>query len=84
MWNYILIWQAIGWLVIILCSPLILMFSRKVARYLSYAFYPRSTILQYMDDGKITEAYFVQQFLFKRTSFRKLSEEEIQKLGAMK
>lgn len=80
MWTTLLIAQAIGWLIIILSSPLIFIFVRKIIKHLSYVALPKDTILQYQTDGKITEAYYIKRSILKRASFRKLSESEIERL----
>lgn len=77
MWNFIMIWQAIGWLVLILCSPWILNVSRKIAKYLAYTAFPKDTILQYTDGTKTVEAYYVKYSTFRKPSFRKLSSSEL-------
>ncbi|EJM71641.1 hypothetical protein PMI29_01311 [Pseudomonas sp. GM49] len=84
MWSTLLIAQAIGWLVLILSSPLIFIFTKKTVRHLSYVILPRDTILQYQSDGNITEAYYIKHKLFKSASFRKLTPEEIMQLESAK
>jgi hypothetical protein len=84
MWSTLMIAQAIGWLVLILTSPLIFIFTRKAVRHLSYVVLPRDTILQYQLNGSITEAYYIKQKLFRSASFRKLTPEEIKHLDAAK
>lgn len=80
MWSMLMIAQAIGWLVLIVSSPLIFLFARKVSKHFAYALFPRDTIIQYQADGCVVEAYYVRQSLFKRPTFRKLSPEELLKL----
>lgn len=83
MWSMLMVAQAAGWLVLILGSPLILIFLRKVVRHFSYVLFPRDTIIQYQSDGSITEAYYVKQSIFRRPTFRQLSPEELMKLEAV-
>lgn len=80
MWDFIMIWQAIGWLVLILCSPWIVVVCRKISRYVAYAAFPKDTILQYTDEAKIVEAYYIRHSLLRRPSFRKLSNSELAEL----
>ncbi|AVB15070.1 hypothetical protein BVY11_20310 [Pseudomonas amygdali pv. morsprunorum] len=84
MWSTLLIAQAIGWLVLILSSPLIFIFVRKAVLHLSYVILPRDTILQYQSDGQVTEAYYIKHKLFGAASFRKLTQEEIMQLEPAK
>ena len=84
MWSTLMIAQAIGWLVLILSSPLIFIFTRKIVQHLSYVIFPRDTILQYQLDGSVTEAYYIRQKLFRSASFRKLTSDEIKHLDAAK
>lgn len=80
MWDFIMIWQAIGWLVLILCSPWIIIVCRKISRYLAYSLLPKDTILQYTDGTKIVEAYYIKYSILRRPSFRKLSDPELEEL----
>jgi hypothetical protein len=84
MWSTLLIAQAIGWLVLILSSPLIFIFIRKAVLHLSYIILPRDTILQYQADGRVTEAYYIEYKLFRGASFRKMTQEEIMQLEPAK
>lgn len=80
MWDYIMIWQAIGWVVLALCSPWIILVTRKISRHFSYFVFPKDTILHYTDGEKIVEAYYIKQSAFKKPSFRKLTQSEISNL----
>lgn len=80
MWDYIMIWQATGWLVLVICSPWIIYVSRKISRYLAYAIFPKDTILQYTDGSKTIEAYYVKRSILRKSSFRKLSIAELEEL----
>lgn len=82
MWTYLQLAQAIGWVAIIACSPFIYAVFYKISRYLAYKFFPRDTILQYEEKGRIVEAYYIRYRLFGIRSSRKLSREELSALGA--
>ena len=82
MWTYSLMAQAIGWTALIALSPFILIFTRKVARYASYKVLPLDSIIEYRLNGKTTEAYYVKRSVLGKSHFRRLSDEEIELLGA--
>lgn len=82
MWTYSLMAQAVGWAVLIAFSPFIFIFTRKIVRYAVYRFLPLDSIIEYRNNGKTTEAFYVKRSLFGRSQFRRLSDEEIKLLGA--
>jgi len=84
MWSTLLILQAVGWLVLILSVPLIISFTRKVARHAAYRLFPKDLIIQYQDGNEVTEAYLIQQSLFKKAQFRRLTDNEIRNLEAIR
>lgn len=81
MWTYSLIAQAVGWLVLITSSPLIYKFTYKVVQYFVYKLLPRDTIIQYKNNDRIVEAYYVHHSFFGKSHFRKLSDDELRLLG---
>lgn len=83
MWTTLMIAQAAGWIALILCSPFIFVFVRKLVFHLARTLFPRDMVIQYQDNGRITEAYFIKQSVFRKTSYRKLSQEELKKMEAM-
>lgn len=83
MWTTLMIAQAAGWIILILGSPFIFVFARKLVVHFAYILFPRDTVIQYQDNGLVTEAYYVKQSFFRKPSYRKLSMEELRKMEAM-
>lgn len=82
MWTYTQIAQAIGWTTLIVCSPLLYRHVYKIANYLAYKVLPTDTILQYQHEGITVEAYYVRYRLFGKKTVRRLSDKELEALGA--
>jgi len=82
MWTHSLIAQAIGWGTLILSSPLIFLYTRKVATYLSYRLFPRDAIIEYKKNEEIVEAYYVKHSILGKCSLRKLSKDELSRIEA--
>lgn len=82
MWTYSLIAQAIGWITLTLASPFIFVFTRKVAKYISYKTFPRDVIIEYKSNNETTEAYYLKYPPFGKPSLIKLSKDELARIEA--
>lgn len=80
MWTLSLTIQAIAWLVLIFSLPFAFVYLRKTITYLSYRLFPRDTIIQINENGKLESAYYVRFRLFGRGSIRELDEKELSAL----
>ncbi|MNZ80848.1 hypothetical protein D3C78_994970 [compost metagenome] len=82
MWTYAQMAQGIGWGTLILASPLIFAYTRKITSYLSYKLFPKDIIIEYTRDGAIIEGYYLKGSFLGRQPLRKLTKEELSKIEA--
>jgi hypothetical protein len=60
---------------LILSSPLIYKFTRKLIVYLFNRFIPRDAVIDCLENGKVVSSYYVKRGLFRRPEYYKLDIE---------
>lgn len=81
MWTYDLIFQAAGWIILILGFPLIFVYVRKVTKYASYFLFPKDMLIQYKTDDNETESFILHQSIISGKRLTKISQQQAESLG---
>ncbi|MCY1260868.1 hypothetical protein D3C87_1703590 [compost metagenome] len=60
---------------LILSSPLIYIFFKKLVSYMSNRYIPRDALIEYKEDGVVVSSYYIKRRLFKECEFYKLDND---------
>lgn len=59
---------------LILSSPLIYIFVKKLISYIMNRYLPRDALIEYKEDGVVVSSYYVKRRLFRECEFYKLDD----------
>ena len=75
MWTEQDISEAVLLGALILGSPLIYAFTKKLASYLLNKYLPRDAVIDYVENGSIVCTYYIKRGLFKKSQVYRLTAE---------